>query len=139
LPANIQYASLTVKTSPHYGILDEDDWSSLFPKGHGFIKLPISESQSSEHSFYAISMYHQIHCLNGFRHLVASAFTAGNVSQHNLDHATHCLSYLRQLLLCHADVALEPAHLAETINGGQTQAVYGEGTMHICHDWSQVR
>jgi len=61
------------------------------------------------------------------------------VSQHNVEHAAHCLSYLRQLLLCHADTALEPARLADTVSGGQTQAVYGEGTTHVCRDWSQVR
>lgn len=63
----------------------------------------------------------------------------GNFSQHDLDHTVHCLSYLRQLLLCHGDTALEPARLAESVKGGTTQAVYGEGTIHLCHDWSQIR
>jgi hypothetical protein len=34
---------------------------------------------------------------------------------------------------------LEPARLADTVNGGKTQAVYGEGTTHRCRDWTQVR
>ncbi|KAG7097756.1 hypothetical protein E1B28_005077 [Marasmius oreades] len=139
LPANVRYASLTVEESDRYDPHNEHDWSSLFPKGHGFVRLPsIDPEDPSGHAFFAISMYHQLHCLNSFRRLTVSA-ASGNVSQHHLDHAVHCLSYLRQLLLCHADVALEPARPADTVNGGQTQAVYGEGTTHVCRDWAQVR
>jgi len=118
---------------------DEDDWSSIIPN-HGFVLLdsPSEEADETGRAFYAVSMYHQLHCLNGFRRLTVAAKN-GTMTQHNVDHAVHCLSYLRQLLLCHADTALEPARSATTVSGGTTQAVYGEGTTHQCRDWTQVR
>jgi len=118
---------------------DNDDWSTIIPN-HGFVWLdsPSEEADESGRAFYAVSMYHQLHCLNGFRRLTVAAKN-GTMTQHNVDHAVHCLSYLRQLLLCQADTALEPAHLENTVSGGKTQAVYGEGTTHQCRDWTQVR
>ena len=118
---------------------NEDDWSTIIPN-HGFVLLdsPSEEADENGRAFYAVSMYHQLHCLNGFRRLTVAAMN-GTMSQHNVDHAAHCLSYLRQLLLCQADTALEPARLATTVSGGKTQAVYGEGTTHQCKDWTQVR
>lgn len=118
---------------------DEDDWSTIIPN-HGFVLLDSSSEEADEsgRAFYAVSMYHQLHCLNGFRRLTVAAKN-GTMTQHNVDHAVHCLSYLRQLLLCQADTALEPARLATTVSGGKTQAVYGEGTTHQCRDWTQVR
>jgi hypothetical protein len=118
---------------------DDDDWSTIIPN-HGFVLLdsPSEEADENGRAFYAVSMYHQLHCLNGFRRLTVAAKN-GTMTQHNVDHAVHCLSYLRQLLLCQADTALEPARLATTVTGGKTQAVYGEGTTHQCRDWTQVR
>ena len=128
---------MRVENSEHYGLNDSDDWDSLFPDGHGFVYLPRDGDLPNE-GYYAITMYHQLHCLNGFRHLVINAM-ANNVTELNIAHAKHCLSYLRQGLLCQADTALEPAEFARTVNGGTTQAVHGDGTTHLCRDWSQVR
>jgi len=142
LPVQLRPVALTIEDSENYGLHDDSDWDSLIPN-HGFVRLPSSPDGPSTvdkngQAYFAVSMYHQLHCLNGFRHLTVASL-AGNQTKHNIDHAVHCLSYLRQLLLCHADTALEPARLADTVTGGTTQAVYGEGTTHRCHDWTQVR
>jgi len=139
LPVDVQTVAMTVDDSERYGVNDDGDWSTIIPN-HGFVLLdsPSEEADENGRAFYAVSMYHQLHCLNGFRRLTVAAKN-GTVNQHNVDHAVHCLSYLRQLLLCQADTALEPARLATTVSGGKTQAVYGEGTTHQCRDWTQVR
>lgn len=61
-----------------------------------------------------IGMFHQLHCLNGFRAAIQqlqegkqigySAFT--DVSEHK-GHWPHCFDYLRQVLLCYADDSIE--------------------------------
>lgn len=131
-----KYLSSRIHLRP---VNDSHDWSTIIPN-HGFVLLdsPSEEADENGRAFYAISMYHQLHCLNGFRRLTVAAKN-GTMTQHNVEHAVHCLSYLRQLLLCQADTALEPARLATTVSGGKTQAVYGEGTTHRCRDWTQVR
>ncbi|KAJ7454054.1 hypothetical protein B0H11DRAFT_2070148 [Mycena galericulata] len=134
LPLSLRTVQLTIEDSVHYALYSDEDWASLIPR-HGFIRLPVD---GQDHEYFAVSMYHQLHCLNGFRRLTVAAI-GNNQTQHNIDHAIHCLSYLRQTILCHADTALEPARPADTVKGGKTQAVYGEGTVHRCRDWTQVR
>lgn len=59
---------------------------------------------------------------------------------HDSQHALHCLSYLRQNVLCAADATLEPAFSARDHNTGKlTKAAYGSGVTHRCRDWTAVR
>lgn len=126
-----QPAALEVVDSDRYGMRDDNDWSSIIPLGHGFVRL------GENRTFYAVSMYHQMHCLNSIRKL----FNGRNASRasHDGDHALHCLTYLRQMVLCSADVTLEPAFSALNVDGRKTQAAYGTGVTHQCRDWVQVR
>lgn len=48
-------------------------------------------------------------------------------------HTSHCLNYLRETLLCAADVTLEPEIAPGAQNVGQ-----GLGVTHVCKDWSKV-
>lgn len=54
-------------------------------------------------------------------------------------HALHCLTYLRQLVLCSADTTLERAFEAKNVDGRITRAAYGMDITHQCRDWTQVR
>jgi hypothetical protein len=47
------------------------------------------------------------------------------------EHIQHCLDYLRQSLMCHADTTLEPDDVG--INGA-----HGFGVRHNCKDWNQL-
>lgn len=132
LPVGYQYpVALEVVDSDRYGMQDNNDWSSVIPVGHGFVRL------GRDHAFYAVSMYHQMHCLNSFRKM----FNGRNSSRatHDADHALHCLTYLRQMVLCNADATLEPAFEVHNVDGRKTQAAYGTGVTHQCRDWVQVR
>lgn len=54
-------------------------------------------------------------------------------------HVHHCLIYLRQMLLCNADLTLEPAsHKQRTPDGKLAETVTGVGVMHRCVDWEQL-
>jgi len=123
-------AALEVVDSDRYGMEDSNDWASITPPGHGFVKI--------DNEFYALSIYHQIHCLNSFRRMLNKSPNA-SYTEHDSMHSHHCLSYLRQMILCGADTTLEPAFQAINTDGRQTRAAYGTGVTHECRDWVEVR
>lgn len=123
-------AALEIVDSDRYGLHDDNDWASVTPLGHGFVKFG--------EDFYALSMYHQIHCLNGFRRMFNRNRTTP-YTEHDELHTLHCLSYLRQLVLCSADVTLEPAFSVIDKRGKKSKGVYGVGVTHECRDWVEVR
>ncbi|KAK0214238.1 hypothetical protein EDD85DRAFT_1030152 [Armillaria nabsnona] len=69
LPLRPRPAALTVEDSERYSLEDVKDWESIVPDGHGFVRL--------DDTFYAVSMYHQMHCLMSFRHLVLTSANNG--------------------------------------------------------------
>ena len=56
---------------------------------------------------------------------------------HAAGHVEHCLNYLRQVILCHADTTVEPAHCMES-DVGVEPASNGIGVVHTCKDWKAV-
>ncbi|KAK0235555.1 hypothetical protein EDD85DRAFT_1025246 [Armillaria nabsnona] len=119
LPLRPRPAALTVEDSERYSLEDVKDWESIVPDGHGFVRL--------DDTFYAVSMYHQMHCLMSFRHLVLTSANNGTVSSHAIMHGSHCLSYLRQMVLCQADITLEETFSTHNTDGRKTHAAYGVG------------
>ncbi|KZV81918.1 hypothetical protein EXIGLDRAFT_627742, partial [Exidia glandulosa HHB12029] len=71
---------------------------------------------------YVPAMAHELHCLASFH---ASLFTSNATA--TFGHFDHCLSYLRQMILCDPDLTLEDVSAFED---GQH---YGD---HVCRDWS---
>ncbi|KAJ7448667.1 hypothetical protein B0H11DRAFT_1744105, partial [Mycena galericulata] len=134
LPIEIRRAAMWFNDTERYSIDAINDWKSLFPPGNGWVKLGV------EHRPFAISMYHQMHCIEGIRHaLLLSATGEDTKSDAARSHANHCFNYLRQLLLCRADTTLEPTHLVTLTNGTRGAAASGNMVLHICRDWTQVR
>lgn len=85
---------------------------------------------------YTTSMTHQLHCL-----YAVVAVYSGMTSGHELEedhhwHMIHCFDYMRQAILCSADMSLEglettfPDH-----NGGSD----GWDSKHVCKDPKAVR
>ncbi|KAI0700859.1 hypothetical protein C8T65DRAFT_709614 [Cerioporus squamosus] len=62
------------------------------------------------HRFGVPSLTHQQHCLRGLRAMLADV---DRLEGHDLHHAEHCLSFLREHTLCAADVTLEPGDAFE--------------------------
>ncbi|KAK3356665.1 hypothetical protein B0T25DRAFT_453277, partial [Lasiosphaeria hispida] len=88
-----------------------------------------------------VSVFHQIHCLNMIRRSL-SASVANPTEFHYLipqlyRHWDHCFDYVRQALMCAADVTLENL---ETRADGKTllASVDGWGTTHMCRDYQGV-
>ncbi|KAF8966655.1 hypothetical protein BDZ97DRAFT_1807354 [Flammula alnicola] len=123
LPLRPRYTSMNAEWLDDrvYGIYADDDWASLIPVDSGFVDL------GPNHDLFSLSMYHQLHCLDVMRHAFATA-KAGV-----LHHVSHCLVYLREMVLCASDTTLEPADSVEHL--GST----GDNVIHKCRDWTQIR
>ncbi|KAL9032285.1 MAG: hypothetical protein Q9214_008030, partial [Letrouitia sp. 1 TL-2023] len=91
----------------------------------------------------AVSVFHQLHCLNelrigfyspDFRH--GDDVNTADQHAHSTAHMKHCFDYLRQALMCAADLTLEPLRSPRE---GSMPGVNGWGVGHICRDWEGVR
>lgn len=149
LDIELPHVAMTFEDSPHYP-LDSDDadaeWQSIYPgRSFGFVRL------GPEKRFFGLSVYHSLHCLNSLRAAILGRMHEPlvpaelipeypfNSSHHDafarrelLPHADHCLGYLRQTILCNADLTLEP----EYYEGAGD--VPGSGATHVCRDWGTL-
>jgi len=90
---------------------------------------------------YGISVFHQIHCLAMLRHALHS-FQDGDMQSSQRTspaHLDHCLSYIRQALMCGGDTTFEwPRRIIHEANR-VTGKVDGYGITHQCRDWDAIR
>ncbi|KAI0938678.1 hypothetical protein AcV5_000302 [Taiwanofungus camphoratus] len=145
LPFLVGPAAMTVESTQRYGLTADDDWMSIFPKGNGWIRLGL------EGRPFALSMYHQLHCLDAIRVAMTEARSAthsgGNrpanpnhsAGEDAFEHANHCFNYLRQMLLCTSDLTLESSEVLKRPDGVLDSGASGLGMTHKCKDWTQVR
>ncbi|KAF4615831.1 hypothetical protein D9613_012371 [Agrocybe pediades] len=116
-----------------YGLNKPEDWTSLIPH-HGFVSLSDGSSD-----LYELSMYHQIHCLMGYRQYVNAMLEGRELKGSSIRHVDHCSSYLTQLMMCAADTTLEPTTTRiNNSTGRRVHLVNSDGVVHRCRDWSQV-
>lgn len=91
---------------------------------------------------YDISVFHQLHCLKYVRTYLYEVLqiaqhgpsTEGERTFVNLpdDHVSHCLDYIRQGVMCSADMTVE---WPREERGGPSSAVDGWGVGHQCKSW----
>ncbi|KAG2114534.1 hypothetical protein DEU56DRAFT_188764 [Suillus clintonianus] len=97
------------------------EWLSTSPPGTGHVAL------GPDNRAFFVAMFHQLHCLRLFR-------TALVGQNHNAEgHAHHCLNYLRQWILCQADLTLEAGDF--TTRDFEQHRV---GATHVCRDWGEI-
>lgn len=132
---------------------DSDDaWSAIMPAGDGFVVVKDPQryglqpgKDSDQGSLYDISVFHQLHCL---KHIRTYLYTTLEVAQKNAhddatekflnhpdEHVFHCFDYIRQALMCNADMTVEWPRVEED---GSRFAVDGWGIDHQCKDWDSV-
>ncbi|KAK0209089.1 hypothetical protein DFS33DRAFT_1307583 [Desarmillaria ectypa] len=125
LPLDIPDVLLTMEESRHYGISgldDREEWASSAAYGFGYLRL------GEEKRRFALSMWHQLHCLRTIRLAMEGHHDAGMRG-----HMQHCLTYLRQMILCNPDLTLEPADMLT-----RNYEIKRVGATHVCKDWSKV-
>ena len=122
---DLPFVSMTDEESAHYPILgkfSDAEWFSMADEdaGSGYLRL------GPEDRIFAVSMYHQMHCLR----MLNVAFTKARIASSG--HLHHCLNYLRQGALCNADLSLEPGDFE--MRNFEREKI---GATHTCRDWSQ--
>ncbi|KAJ7605960.1 hypothetical protein DFH06DRAFT_254509 [Mycena polygramma] len=131
LPMHPRPAAMWFNATEYYSPNATEEWHSVIPRGHGWVRL------GPEKRPFSVSMYHQLHCINGIRR--ALLLSTSEKTAHVRSHTNHCFNYLRQLLLCRADTTLEPTKIARIPSGQLAASASGETVLHVCRDWVQIR
>ncbi|KAL1647102.1 hypothetical protein SLS58_002873 [Diplodia intermedia] len=136
------------------------NWAKLIPQGNGFLPVadptkatlppPLQNDPPSQPYFYAVSVFHQLHCLDAILRVFlatndsdpSSATRSSAHSNHGLEtaHAMHCFDYIRQSIMCCGDTALEGAD-PYTIARGEDNldtGTFGIGSTHMCKDYGAI-
>lgn len=123
VPVEMTFAE--TEAYPIEGSMADLLWTSnRSPRTHkGYIRL------GPEQRLFAISMFHQLHCVNTFRRALVDP--ANPIADEY--HVQHCLSYLRQFFLCGADDTLEPHDFLT-----RDYAFARVSHTRVCRDWSAV-
>jgi len=125
-PMEVRDAIMFPEDTVHYPISGDDalqQWETQFPiVGEGWVCL------GPERRPFALTMYHELHCLGRLR--LALEDSANRTYEAQAEHVQHCLNYLRMMTLCRADVTLEPV-IDVSLAVDLTQP-------HMCRDWVQV-
>lgn len=115
---------------PHFSLRSDNEWGTIFPKGNGFINIETSDTHNRT---FAISMIHQLHCLD----VIRVGFVVNRTG--SAAHIQHCLRLLRQIVLCNADATLEVASPGVIEGGHIVDEGVGVGAVHRCKDWTALR
>ncbi|KAK1639169.1 hypothetical protein BDP81DRAFT_480078 [Colletotrichum phormii] len=125
-------------------------WNNLLPIGRGWVTvknetalpdLPGLNQSLPEHRAYP-SVFHQLHCLYSTMDAYYELIDRLNKNEAgkrelptdpgwNSEHLNHCWDYLRQTIMCNADVTLEWRKYNEQVGTGW-------GYQHQCKDWDAI-
>lgn len=122
-------------------------WHDLQPKGGGWITVENGERlglgppiRHNNLEGYGISVFHQLHCMAMIHHAYfqfsvgGEHMTGGSVDRSHID---HCFDYVRQALMCQADLSLEHRQDSENARSGD-DLIDGWGVLHQCRDWDAI-
>ncbi|KAJ7160005.1 hypothetical protein C8R43DRAFT_1086874 [Mycena crocata] len=123
---SLQEVAMTVEETRSYPIDGGPDaleiWATTSSKGYGYVRL------GSEQRVFAVSMFHELHCVRLMR-----AALAGRYDTYARGHMHHCLNYLRQMILCSPNLTLEPSDVLS-----RDFELDRVGATHVCMDWSAL-
>lgn len=93
-----------------------------------FYNLGDAEGLGPDRRTMAVGMVHELHCLRHLQRVIEHG-----LKESRIEHTHHCVTYLRQWVLCSADVALEPGDFEA--RDFENQRV---GATHTCRNWEVV-
>ena len=99
--------------------------------GHRTPSQPAPTSEA-----YCLSVMHQLHCLIMLKENFHDVGNTVDPTSMKGIHLNHCFDYLRQAVMCSADMSLEKAKVDE--HGKIELAVDGWGVEHKCRSWDAV-
>ena len=113
---------MNIEPTKHYQLSGHNadaEWAALAPN-HGILYL------GSLRQPFSISLFHQLRCLDIIRRDVAET-----LPQEESRLSRHCLNYMRQMVLCRTDLAVDP------VMGRELEAEVRAET-NQCVDWRRV-
>lgn len=125
---------MTLENTVHYqlnSVIGDIEAEAILPPGGIYVHLGKDFEQKR-----SLSLFHQIQCLNTIRMQIVTSYAethpALSDNQEVDPSAQDCMDYLRQMVLCRADLRLESARNAH----GPRIAV--SDITHTCKDWTRV-
>lgn len=121
---------MNIEPTKHYQLSGHDadaEWAALAPH-NGIIHL------GPHRQPYSISLFHQLRCLDIIRRDIiveSESLPPGEDTTSSSKLSRHCLNYMRQMVLCRADLALDP------VLGRGLEARVRPDT-NQCVDWRRV-
>lgn len=119
-------------------------WNMLMPKGMGFVwvneshrysNLPKRPVEWPDKTVYTTSMTHQLHCLFAVVQTYSGLKANMPIPDDHHWHMIHCFDYMRQAIMCSADMALEGHETTFPDDNGGSD---GWDSKHVCKDYGQV-
>ncbi|KAH6647158.1 hypothetical protein BKA67DRAFT_427767 [Truncatella angustata] len=116
--------------SEFFGDAVIEQWKTLFPPGTGW--------GTDLETFSTTTMTHQLHCLFMMSRIYAGLKqgTPDILPKDHNSHYMHCVDYLRQGIMCSADLATEPHKPTDSDDNGPLDGSWGG--LHVCKDYKQV-
>ena len=103
-------------------------WQATLPRRGALLHLG-----PKWHTF-TLSMFHQLRCLDILREIITQFHVDDqtNTTYSQPGMASHCMNYLRQTVLCRADLTLE------SLWSDTSSKVTVSDVTHACKDWTVV-
>ncbi|KAK0636388.1 hypothetical protein B0T17DRAFT_80527 [Bombardia bombarda] len=101
------------------------------------IGKPETSVQLRDKSGYlsGLDVIHELHCLNYIREFAYSDYYALHGQKKNKDeHIFHCIDHIREILMCHGDVAMHTYEWSPT----KSEPVMKPQATHVCRKWEPI-
>ncbi|KAK0721016.1 hypothetical protein B0H67DRAFT_577952 [Lasiosphaeris hirsuta] len=120
-----------------------DKWNKLMPKGMGFVWVNDTQKYHDlptpvdwpDKTVFTTSLTHQLHCLYAVVQTYSGLKANITLPDDHHWHMIHCFDYMRQAIMCSADMALEGHETTFPDDNGGSD---GWDSKHVCKDYSQV-
>jgi len=120
-----------------------DKWNTLMPKGMGFVWVNETHKYHDlprpvdwpDKTVFTTSMTHQLHCLFAIVQTYSGLKANHPIPDDHHWHMIHCFDYMRQAIMCSADIALEGHETTFPDDNGGSD---GWDSKHVCKDYGQV-
>lgn len=129
--APLDVVHLSHEDSVHYSIdtpIGVAEWNATLPSGGALLYL------GPDLRPFTLGMFHQLRCLNIIREVIVD-FYADDSPEAQIKKpvlARHCMNYLKQTVLCRADMRLESVRAPK----GHQMTV--SDITHTCRDWTPL-
>ncbi|KAK0629492.1 hypothetical protein B0T17DRAFT_525637 [Bombardia bombarda] len=120
-----------------------DKWNKLMPVGMGFVWVNETHKYHDlptpidwpDKTVFTTSMTHQLHCLFAIVQTYSGLKANISLPDDHHWHMIHCFDYMREAIMCSADIALEGHETTFPDDNGGSD---GWDSKHVCKNYGEV-